>query len=57
MLCPLRKIVKSATFVECYREECEWWIDDEPDFEGHCTLHSFGKLAINEWKKRVFPED
>lgn len=28
MLCPLRKMVKSATFEECYKEKCSWWFVD-----------------------------
>lgn len=27
MLCPLRKMIKSADFDKCYGEKCEWWCD------------------------------
>ena len=48
MFCPLRKRVNSASFEECYKEKCEWWIfsDDEDEKIGGCAIKYMGLLAV-----------
>ncbi len=50
MLCPLRHRINSATFEECYKDECGWWIDDEV---GSCAIYYLGRLMREEWTKIV----
>lgn len=45
MLCPLRKMIKSADFDECYKERCEWWITK---FFPHCAITNIA-LSIEKF--------
>jgi len=53
MLCPLRKLVKSAAFEECYKEGCEWWVQDKrvEIGSGRCAIRFLGAFFSLSIKK------
>ena len=49
MLCPLRKLVKSAAFEECYEEKCCWWILSS-QFIDSCAIQIITLMLMEENK-------